>query len=431
MPPSLPAQTDVAIVGAGMAGLAAARLLTARNRQVVILEARNRIGGRAWTDTERLGLPVDLGAAKLHSADINPLVVELRRRAAAMQADDGDFWLFDRGNGKGREASALDYEALARLYDRIDAALIDAKILHKDIALPRQVTLDAPGAGARWIDTARALAGPLNVGVAFDQVSAFDAPRLSGTGNDVWLPGGLGAWLNSYAENLPVFLSHPVSRIDWGGDFVTLATAAGELRAAACIVTVPVGVLAGEGMVFQPALPAAQRAALRRLSMGQIERIALRYQPGSFEAPANTQAILRVGTDADDRHAVLFHLNAQAQPLAVATIGGATAARFAGQGEAAMVDMARARLKTMLGGDIDRRFIGGIASGWSADPFSRGAVSVAPPGQAAARSAAGRAPRQQLFFAGEAFAPANWTGSIAGAWLSGREVAAQVLRVLG
>ncbi|WP_370156798.1 flavin monoamine oxidase family protein [Ferrovibrio sp.] len=444
-PAALPAEVDVAIVGAGMAGLAAAQLLAERNRSVAVLEARDRIGGRIWTDSSQLGVPVDLGAAALHSADINPLVAELRRREVRLQPDDGDFWLFDRdAQGRGRDAELLDYDSLGAAYDRIDDALADAKVLRADVPLASRVKLDngnatpgvatAAGLAGRWSDLARALAGPLHQGVEFAQVAALDAPRLAGTGNEIWLPGGMGGWLADYARRLPVYLSRKVVRIEWSGSGVLLATAEGQLRAEACIVTLPAGLLA-DGIVFQPGLPEVQREALGRLGMGLLDRIALLYEPGSFEAPVNTQALARI-TAGRDPGAMAFRLNVQAQPLAVAMVGGDYARRLEAAGEAAAIAAARAQLKMMLGDDIDRRFVRGAASAWGRDPLSRGAVCVARPGFTAARRLAGRAlagpaGRVRVLFAGEAFAPADWTGSVTGAWLSGRQAATEALRMLG
>jgi len=444
-PGPLPAEVDIAVVGAGMAGLAAAAMLTGRNRTVAVLEARDRIGGRIWTDTARLGVPVDLGAASLRSSDINPLVAELRRREVSMQADDGDFWLFDRdGQGRGRDAETLDYDALGVAYDRLDDALVDAKVLRADVALASRIKLDGNGAaagpalGGRWADLARALAGPLHLGVEFGQVAALDAPRLAGTGNEVWLPGGLGGWLGDFARGLPVHLSRAVTRIEWSARGVTLTTAEGQVRASACIVTLPVGVLAQGGgrdaPRFEPDLPEVQRDALGRLGMGLLDRIALLYEPGSFEAPVNTQALSRSAAAGAGFMAV--RLNVQAQPVAVALVGGDYARDLEARGEAAAIAAAREQLKGMLGDEVDRRFVRGIAAAWGRDPWSRGAVCVARPGFSSARRLAGRAlsgsaGRARVLFAGEAFAPQEWIGSVAGAWLSGRAAAAEALRVLG
>lgn len=445
--PALPAEVDIAIVGAGIAGLAAAAILAERGRSVVVLEARERIGGRIWTDTARLGVPVDLGAASLKSSDINPLVAELRRREVRMQPDDGDFWLFDRdARGGVRDAEPLDYDALGAAYDRIDDALSDAKVLRADVALASRVKLDGDAAAGnsagslagRWGDLARAMAGPLHLGVEFGQVAALDAPRLAGTGNEIWLPGGMGGWLADFARGLPVHLSRPVSRIDWSGRGVTLATAEGEVKAEACIVTQPTALLAAagskDGILFQPALPEVQREALGRLGTGLLNRIALLYEPGSFEAPVNTQALSRA--DGKGGGTLSFRLNVLAQPVAVALAGGDYARDLEGRGEAAAIAAARAQLKAMLGDELDRRFVRGIASAWGRDPWSRGAICVARPGFSAARRIAGRAlsgpaGRVRVLFAGEAFAPQDWIGSVTGAWLSGRQAAAEALRMLG
>ncbi len=430
---ALPGEVDVAVVGAGIAGLSAARLLQERGRTVAVVEARNRIGGRAFTDTARLGHPVDLGAAFLKSADINPLAGEMRRREGNLQSDDGDFWLFDRDrDGALRDAATEDYDLLGLLYDRLDDALLDAKTLRVDATLASRAKLDVNG-GQRWADLARAMAGPLHVGVEYGQVSALDAPRLSGTGNDAWLPGGFGAWAAEYAAGLPVFTGKPVVRIDWGNSGVTLVTAEGQVQAEACIVTVPLGVLAArDGILFQPELPAAQREALGRMNMGLINRIALLYEPASFNAPPNTQLWANGGGS----RAFGFRLNVHNTPVVVASVGGEHARELERQGEAAMIAAARAQIRLIFGDAVDRRFQRGIASAWGQDSYSRGAIAAARPGFAVARRNAGRplasaAGRSRVLFAGEAFASPEWAGSAAGAWLSGRMAATEALRSLG
>ena len=434
---ALPSETEVVIVGAGMAGLAAARMLQDRGRNVVVLEARDRIGGRIWTNTTALDFPVDLGTWLLRSADINPLAIELRNREVRLQPDEGDFWLFDQ-NGAGepaRDASTQDYDALGFAYDRMDDALLDARALRSDVTLASRVKLDANGPAGRWIDLARALAAPLHVGVEFGALSALDAPRLTGTGNDAWLPGGFGSWLSQFAAGLPIFANRPVVRIDWAGPThgVTVATAEGQVRAEACIVTVPLGLLgAKDGIVFQPGLPEPQREALGRMTMGVIDRIALQYEGGSFDAPANTQALLR----AHNNRAMSLRLNAQGMPLVIAQVGGDYARDLESRGEGAMIAAARSQVRTMLGEAVDRKFVKGVATHWGSDPWSRGAVAAAKPGFATARRNAGRAltsaaGRARVLFAGEAFAPVDWIGSAAGAWLSGRVAATEALRVLG
>lgn len=435
---TLPAETEVVIIGAGMAGLAAARMLQDRGRSVVVLEARDRIGGRIWTNTAALDVPVELGAAMLRSADINPLALEMRSRDMRLQADEGDFWLFDQdGSGKpARDAETHDYDALGFAYDKLDDALLDARALRTDVPLASRVKLETSGPGGRWVDLAKALAAPLHVGIEYAALPALDAPRLTGTGNDAWLAGGFGPWLSRMATDLPVFLNRPVVRIDWAtgsGAAVIVATAEGQVKAETCIVTVPLGLLgAKDSIVFQPALPEPQREALSRMTMGVIDRIALQYEGGSIDAPANTQALLRI----QGSRAMSIRLNAQAMPLAIAQVGGDYARDLEGRGDAAMIAAARSQVRTMLGEAVDRRFVKGVATQWGLDPWSRGTIAIAKPGFATARRNAGRAltsnaGRARVLFAGEAFAPVDWIGSVAGAWLSGRMAATEALRVLG
>jgi monoamine oxidase len=438
---ALPTETEVVIVGAGLAGLAAARMLQDRGRSVVVLEARDRIGGRIWTQTAALDYPVDLGASMLRSADINPLALEMRNREVRLQADEGDFWLFDQDSSgaPARDAVTQDYDALGFAYDKLDDALLDARALRTDVPLASRVKLEPGGPGGRWVDLAKALAAPLHVGVEYPVLPALDAPRLTGTGNDAWPTNGFGPWLALFARELPVFLGRPVVRIDWSGvgsasgSGVSVATAEGQVKAETCIVTVPLGLLnAKDGILFQPALPEPQREALSRMTMGVIDRIALQYEGGSFDAPANTQALLR----AQGSRAMSLRLNAQGMPLAIANVGGDYARDLESRGDAAMIAAARSQVRAMLGEAVDRRFVKGVASQWGLDPWSRGSVAVARPGFATARRNAGRAltspsGRARVLFAGEAFAPVDWIGSLAGAWLSGRVAATEALRVLG
>ncbi|MBX3456535.1 NAD(P)/FAD-dependent oxidoreductase [Ferrovibrio sp.] len=419
----IPSETDVAVIGAGMAGLAAARLLRERGLRVVVLEARQRLGGRAFTDAARLGFPVDLGALHLRSVELNPLVPLLRSQNAAAEMEDGDFWLFE----PGRDAEPGDYDSLGADLDKLDDALADAKSARQDRPLAALVSLDS-----RWADAAKGLAGPLHVGLDFPQLSAFDTPRLSGTGRDLWLPGGLGSWVAGLGNGLPVFTGQPVHRIEWSDRGVKIAHAGGVLEARACIVAVAPGVINANGIGFSPEQPAARREALSRLQIGVIERVLLRFKPGSFDAVANTQVYgpSTLNGPPVARQAMLFRLNCQNRSVVQASFGGSYARELAKEGEAAMIAAARARLKLLMGNAADDGFEDAIASRWSTDPFSLGSHSVIRPGASGVRRALAT-PMGRVLFAGDYIAPADWLGQLPGAWLSGRDAAQTVIRMLG
>lgn len=416
-----PARVDVVVLGAGIAGLAAARLVQERGLSVVVLEARERIGGRAHTDNISFDFPVDLGASMLRSTEVNPLVPLLRSMRVNFQSDDGDFWLYE----PGREATMNDYDGLGADLDRLEDAINDAKAARQDRALAALVQLDS-----RWADAAKGLAGPLHVGVDFPQLSALDTPRITGTGNDLWLPDGVGSWVVQLAEGLPVFTRQPVHGLEWKETGVTALAADGSVSAKAAIVALPLGVLSTNGVAFSPAWPEARREAISRLQIGVVERILLRYKPGTFDAAANTQLYgpaTLPGSAA--RQAMLFRLNCLSRSLVVATVGGAYARELAKAGETAMIEAARARIKLLLGAAVDEAFVDGIATQWASDPYSLGSHSAARPGSASARRAMAQ-PMGRVFFAGEYVAPPEWVGQLPGAWLSGREAAAACLKSL-
>lgn len=416
-----PPEADVAIVGAGIAGLAAARLLVERGKSVAVLEARNRVGGRAYTDTQRFGFPVDLGAAYLRFADANPLVAEFQKLGLRLQVDDGDFWLYD----DGQEANAIDYDTLGGELERIDDAIDDARAAHADKPLAPLVRLNS-----RWADLARAMAGSLSFGVEFSQLSSGDASKVLGSGTDLWIASGLGAAVARLADGLTIHLETPVRSIAWSDRGVSLDYEGGTLRARAAVVTLPLGLLAKERVAFKPDLPAARREALGRLQVGLVDRIALHFRGAAFEAAANTLLVSSGGSGAQGREAMLIRLNALQQAAAIVTVGGAQARELEAAGPDMMVAAARARIKKLFGEGVDAQFQGGFAHAWGADPWALGSFSAARPGQAQARRTLG-APLGSVFFAGEAFAPPEWVGQLPGAWLSGRDAAIAALKAVG
>lgn len=413
----LPRSADVAVIGAGMAGLTAARLLIERGRRAVVIEARDRPGGRAFTDTATFGLPVDFGAGELRAMDDNPLTAVVGRTFRNLVPDDGDFWMFVGAD----EATVVDYDALGAALDEIDRTVEAARNARRDKPLASEVRVEG-----RWADVARALAGPIATGVDFDRLSALDAYREGSSGSDGLVLEGLGSFVTAYGRDVPVVLDTPVTAIRWDERAVLVETAAGPLNATVAIVTVPTGVLATDTIRFMPELPDWKREAIRRLPMGLINRIALQFREDAFGAPPNTDVVYL----AQGREIMSFRMNPLGQPVVVARVGGTYARELEAKGEAAMIAAARERLREIFGAKADAGFVRGKASAWGADPWARGAVSAAEPGHANARRQLARPLAGRLFFAGEACAD-EWIAQLPGAYLSGRRAAGEVLRILG
>lgn len=228
------AETDaqtIAVIGAGVSGLAAAQALAGQGRAVTVLEARSRIGGRIWTDT-RLGLPLDLGASWIHGDQGNPMVRRARDQGIKTRVTS-DSYVIRGGDGR-------------RMRDR-----------------------DAPG----WLDqvtevqhSAGADLGDLNLR-AYANDQDYD-------GRDLLMPRGYGQILRPLADGLAIRLNTPVRQVEVRADGVRLN---GAQRFDAVLVTVPLGVLKMGSIRFDPPLPPAKQAAIAALGMGLLDKLYLRY----------------------------------------------------------------------------------------------------------------------------------------------------------
>jgi monoamine oxidase len=269
--------TDVVIVGAGPAGLGAARACARQAKRFVMLEARDRIGGRVFTDAS-LGAPFDGGAFYIHWAERNPwrsiasdLGVSLRDENAI---PSGAWLSFENGAPVERSGRRRQFAELSR---RFDTDLSEVP----DVSFTERVE-DAPD----LLPVARGMAR-MAVGEEAERVSALDYARLW-SGDDLIAPDGYGALVQRFGVAFPVKLSTPVTHIRWDGRGVVVESPAGRLTARAVIVTVPVGVLAAGAIRFTPELPALTQEGLGGLSMGALTKIGLRFDGSRFGLPVNS-----------------------------------------------------------------------------------------------------------------------------------------------
>lgn len=403
----------VAIVGAGAAGLAAAEVLRRANHPFLILEARDRIGGRAHTDRS-LGAdcPFDAGAQYIHWAERNPWA--LIAREAGARFNDRDGWARNLVID-GRPAT--DAERAAR---RAGFAGLDALLAPKghDESLAAEAEAGGPAAVNATAGLSR-----LSLGEDPGRVSAADYDRLW-SGSDLWVDG-YGDLVARHFAHLPVRLSCPVTAIDWSGTGVRLTTEAGTVEAAAAIVTLPVGVLKSGRPAITPALPEGAHSALDGLSMGAYTKIALRLDPAKVDPVAIGDAV----SLATGGPTLYFEMGPFGHPVAVANLGGDLARELCRAGEAAAVALATERLAAVLGSQSTGAVTGGRLAGWWTDPHAMGSYSIAAPGHAQARDALQQPVGNRLFFAGEALAGGG-AMTVGGATLDGERAAREVLKRL-
>jgi len=408
--------TDVVIVGAGAAGLGAARACARDGKRFVMLEARDRIGGRVFTDAS-LGAPYDAGAYYIHWAERNPWRAIASELGVAVRDDrtiaSGAWLSFENGTPVDRASRRRQFGELSRRFDPDEGAV-------PDVSFTQRVA-DAP----ELLPGARGLAR-MAVGDEPERISALDYARLW-EGDDLIVPEGYGALAQRFGAAFPVKLSTPVTHIRWDGRGVLVESPAGSLSARAVIVTVPVGVLAAGAIRFTPELPVATREGLGGLSMGALTKIGLRFDGNRFGLPVNSN----LWDESPGIGGVNFECWPFDRNLILALFGGDFARDVLAKGERVAVETMLDRLTAMLGPQVRAAFMGASVNGWATDPYAMGCYSHARPGEAGARAKLAQPVGERIWFAGEATAVGDGDFGAAmtagGAFLAG-EAAVRAVR---
>ena len=411
---------DVVIVGAGSAGLAAAHTLLNQGLTVTVLEAADRIGGRAWTESGTFGVPFDHGCSWITSASINPY-----KPLAKMYG----FELLDHGHAgealfaNGHKADASQWAQYGRSWDAVQASLREAGAKGLDVAASTLMpSMPFVGTSQTWI-------GPMDMGVDFKDLSTLDYHNSAPTPPSYMIKRGFGALVARYGDGLPVKLNAPVTRIAWGGRGVSVETTAGVVRAKACIVTVSTGVLNAGRMVFDPVLPAWKQQAIHDVPMGLLAKITLQFEGTRFGLEDNAWLTSRV-SETMPAKACFFLSWPFGFNLLIGFVGGDFGFELSKAGPAAAIDFGLGELRKLFGSDTDKYFVKGEFTGWASNPLTLGAYAAARPGRAHAREDLKKPLAGRLFFAGEACAGAYFA-TCGGANMSGRDVAQNVAEIIG
>ena len=407
----LSSEPDVVVIGAGSAGIAAALTARAAGLSVVVLEAMDRIGGRAFTDTATFGAPFDVGCAWLHKADDNPWTGYARAEGFTLRAHEYDLervWL-----GPEPTPAHRVNEAEAAMGEAIAAA-------PADVAASTVVDLSDP-----VNEAAGDYLGALDMAVDLDELSTFDYANADDLAPNFLCAEGFGSIVARRGRGLPVRLNTPVRHVRWNGPGATVETDAGSIRTRAVIVTASTGVLASGALRFTPDLPLATREAVADIPMGMLAKIPLQIRDQRFGLEPFTDVLLaRRG-----RRDLYFLSFPFATDLMVGFVGGDLAWELSAAGEAAAIDFATRGLVEMFGSNAASAVVKGGLTPWASNPWTRGAYAAASPGRYSAREALGRPVGDRIFFAGEALA-GGLIQTCGGAFRSGEAAARAVRAVL-
>lgn len=405
------------IIGAGAAGIAAARRLLAERVNVHVMEAEAIPGGRCITDTTSLGHPFDRGGSWIHSAAINPMA-ELAReqRAETIEDDPGALRAVVR---EGKRLNDTEFEAYVCAW----RSLADARA--RTTTASGDPAMDSFVPGEPWGPYIRHVVAMLS-GVDPAACSAEDFSRFEHAPGEWLLPQGQGSLLAAAADGLPIAFENPVHRIDFGSDPIRVNTRRGELEAAAVIVTVSTAVLAAGTLTFDPELPACLLEAIDGLPLGLLNKVGIAVRKDSpLAAPG---PVLMHHASADE--AVMIRPGFAHQPVVCGFVGGGFADALEREGAGAATEACLESLRALYGGTIKRDLGPSLETTWRSHPWSLGAYSAALPGHSGARAVLAAGVDRRLLFAGEATDPTLFS-SVGGAWRSGIRAAEQYLEAIG
>ncbi len=408
-------QPDVVIVGAGAAGVGAGMELQRRGVSFVVLEASDRVGGRAYTDKTSLPHSWDQGCHWMHCADVNPLVAEADRVGTEYLTEGRADWNAVWANGEWADKAGRAY-TLDIMHSAFEA-VYQAGGNGRDVSIAEVL----PDAGdlapivRHWIQL-------MSSGDP-EQVSTSGYADYVDTDLNWPVKTGYGDLIERLAEGLPVRLNTPVAGIDQRTDGVSVTTRNGSIDARAAIVTASTSVL-NSGVIEFGAGPVRDLLTLiENVPCGYYEKVAIAFDSDVFgHIEQSSVNILPV----DGGLPVNFQFDNFGKPMVVGHVAGSVARDLLAEGDAAMVEFVMERLIAGFGSGIKIRMVNAAVTGWGDNLFVRGGYSFSKPGCAHLRHKMIEADTGNLVFAGEAFST-QWQATAHGAWASGRDVAGRTV----
>ena len=422
----------VLVIGAGIAGLAAASNLKTQGIKVTVIEGRDRIGGRIWTDHSWKDTPIDLGASWINGINGNPVAKFVRGFNIPTVSTD-------------YHAPASIYTMQGKLLNESERAVIETRFrqLMSKVEMEREaLNHDIPLGNALFgaiatqnlsIQQQRELRHFINTQI--EQDYATDASELSlwywdevdeYFGGDVILPGGLDQVVNRLAEGLEIKLDHIVTQIKYNDQGVRVTTNQEVFEAERAIVTLPLGVLQSGSVKFSPSLPNRKKAAIQKLRMGVLNKLWLRF-PECFWLK-DSEWLEYIGPEIGVWAEFFNFFKYTGKPILVAFNPGKYGKAIEQLSDQAIVAEAMKVLHKMYGTSIPNPDAWQVTR-WASDTFTRGSYSYIPPGAKGTDYDILAEPvGKSLFFAGEA-TQRNHYGTVHGAFLSGVRAARAIIAI--
>lgn len=423
---------EVLVIGAGISGLAAATALRADGFDVIVLEARNRIGGRVWTDRSWPDTPLDMGASWIHGVKGNP-IADIARNAkiATLPTDYENVWLYStegrllenaEHDKADKEAEAFFEQALEEADDRYDADVSIQRALDDLLAVQ-----PLSPAQRRMLDYFVNSSIEHEYAADVADISLYEWDEGEGfDGEDVLFPGGYDQIAQVLAGGLDIRLKQPVKSIVYAADGVEVETAAGTFTGERVIVTLPLGVLQKGVVRFDPPLPAAKQAAIDSLGMGLLDKLYLRF-PHIFW-PKEADLLGYISPAKGEWNETLNIAHYTGAPVLLCFNAATYGRAIEKLSDSEIVAGAMKTLRTLYGPAIPEP-TGHLVTRWAGDPYAYGSYSYLRPGTSGeTRDALAASVDDRIFFAGEATSR-DYPSTVHGAYLSGLAAAEEIIEL--
>lgn len=426
----------VVVVGAGFAGLSAARALTQSGYQVTVLEARKRIGGRVSTDRS-LGTPVDLGACWLHGGPKNPLkAIAVAGGVGTRVTNYANVGLFALDPAR---RAAVPREAVLDFADRFVQAM-ESAARRTDLQAVSVGTLfdtatasmrSRPGGADRVLVDMQRWYLESNLNAPLEEVGAGVLLEASSTvpndgtwpDDDRYVLAGMDSLTAQLAQGLDIRLQTPVELVDWRQGGVRVAAGGKTWEADALVMTVPVALLASGAIGFNPALPPAHLHSINAIRMGLLNKVYLLFPRMAWDSDLDFLALH--ANPAPLCYSLLNLGRYTGQPALMGFTAGATAREVERLSDAEVVARIMRCLAVRYGPGFPEPLEVRVTR-WGADPFARGSYSYLPVGATRRdRIQLARPVGKTLFFAGEA-THADDPSTVHGAYWSGLRAADEI-----
>ena len=416
----LPTNPDIVIVGAGSSGLSAAKKLQELGTSYVVLEASDRIGGRAYTESNILGQPVDHGCSWISGSNDN-IFSNLGKSNNFTLVDHSNpkIEMFERDGTKSPKEAVKEYN---KSEFKIKEILRDTGRRRIDIPASRIIPKVPYGeCFQNW-------EGALNYAVDVDQISTAEYWNTKDNQPSFLVKEGLGSLVATLNENFPIAINTSVLEIDYSGSGVKVVTSKGTILAKACICTVSIGVLKSEKIRFIPNLPNKTQKALDGIQMGLLVKIPLLFDGSRLGFTENSFVQYDIAPE-NIGSGCYFLAWPTGHDYIVGFIGGRFAWNLSKQGEDEIIEYALSKLEYLSGCNIRKHFLKGFASDWANNPFTKGSYSAVKPGYYGARKLLNEPIAEKLIFAGEATA-GDVAGLVNGAYESGKMAATRITNII-